>query len=719
MIGFNPVLDAPTTARYHREAVEQITQCVEERIYCALLGPRLCGKTLLLRFIEHNLAQLLGWTCVYIDLQEIRATTQQAFFADLIRLTAQRLSEVTGFEMPLPDEKMASSAVFRAFLSDCLMATGRDLVLLIDPLEALPTDLVQALLTSLRAAYMDQQTLDHQVTVVVSGALSLATLTVGESSPFRGIARRVFIGDLSESDSETLILDFLREDGVSATRPAVRKLLSATSGDVFLIRNISQHCTQRIRSRSASRLRTRDVNNVINKFLRREVFHYAPLIEAIRLIEEDPDLLEGMLQLLEHDSVPRTALPLPLSPDLDPLYLTGVVEMVGDDHYRLQNLIYREFLTQHFSPDRVGRVLAMAGRWDSAIDYLETSIQEGSQGFRSDLLPATINSMYASEDLTQAAYFLRRGLSAAFRANESQIWLRPPQDDHLQLIGSSDFTPNGESTSESGIPITADRLEARAYRHQVALRGQEASLRVIRAIPLMVPGGQPIGVVTISEELQDDSFADLRERDLQMAGFLNQATRAFQTVSSRRQELTLAGRVQASLLPEFPPEVPGWQIAATWKPARETSGDFYDFVSLPNGRVGIVVADVVDKGMGAALLMALSRTLIRTYATEFPNHPEHLLQVTNQRILTDIDAGLFVTLFYLLYTDGVLEAQNQRGEFLGEEGMQGIIQSQMGHSAQAVQDALLSGVNAFTGPEPQVDDITLMVLIRDQALGTR
>jgi sigma-B regulation protein RsbU (phosphoserine phosphatase) len=73
----------------------------------------------------------------------------------------------------------------------------------------------------------------------------------------------------------------------------------------------------------------------------------------------------------------------------------------------------------------------------------------------------------------------------------------------------------------------------------------------------------------------------------------------------------------------------------------------------------------------------------------------------------------------LLYTDGVLEAQNQRGEFLGEEGMQDIIRTQMGYSAQAVQDTLLSGVNAFTGPEPQVDDITLMVLIRDQALGTR
>jgi ABC-type Na+ transport system ATPase subunit NatA len=75
MIEFNPVLDAPATAGYHREALEQITECVEEGVYCALLGPRLCGKTLLLHFIEQNLAPLLGWTCVYIDLQSIRATT--------------------------------------------------------------------------------------------------------------------------------------------------------------------------------------------------------------------------------------------------------------------------------------------------------------------------------------------------------------------------------------------------------------------------------------------------------------------------------------------------------------------------------------------------------------------------------------------------------------------------------------------------------------------
>ena len=187
------------------------------------------------------------------------------------------------------------------------------------------------------------------------------------------------------------------------------------------------------------------------------------------------------------------------------------------------------------------------------------------------------------------------------------------------------------------------------------------------------------------------------------------------------------------------------------------------------------MADVVDKGMGAALLMALSRTLIRTFAVEFPNHPEQLLQVTNQRILADIEVGLFVTLFYgilepssgelsysnaghprpylfnlgevqtplplpgsgmplgvsekanwesghvqipsggnlLLYTDGVLDAQNQHGQFFGEQGMLEIMQVQVGGPAERIQDALLDAIYGFSGAEPQVDDISIMILKRE------
>jgi sigma-B regulation protein RsbU (phosphoserine phosphatase) len=248
-----------------------------------------------------------------------------------------------------------------------------------------------------------------------------------------------------------------------------------------------------------------------------------------------------------------------------------------------------------------------------------------------------------------------------------------------------------------------------------------------------------------------------------------------QTVSIRRQELALAGRVQASLLPVEPPRISGWQIAATWHPAKETSGDFYDLIPLPGKRLGLVIADVVDKGMGAALLMALSRTLIRSYASEFPEEPERLLHVVNQRIISDLNAGLFVTLFYgvleprsgkltycnaghpppqiitrdnsdahealfrtgiplgisdeavweraivhvpaggllILYTDGVTDALNQRGEFFGEKQLLDLVRSRFGLSAREIQDALISGVFAFAGSEPQVDDITLMILSRD------
>jgi len=792
MIGIDPSADVPATVRYHQHTIEQIVQSVEEGVYCALLGPRLCGKTLLLRYVEQNLSNLLGWTCVYLDLQKLRATTQQAFFADLTRVTAQRLGELTGIKLRIPNELQASSAIFRAFLSECLYQTQSDLVLIIDPLEALPTDLVQALLTSLRAAYMDQQNMDHQVIVVVSGALSLATLTVGESSPFRGIANRVFVDDLSKEDSQALILENLQQENILATRVAMNKLLKATSGDIFLVRKLSQCCIDLANLRATRLVRSRDVAYITNRFLRGEVFRYAPLLEAVRLIEDNPDLLYCILKLLDAGRVHRTALPIPLSPDLDPLYLTGVVERTPGGFYQIQNLIYHQFLSQHFTPGRVGHVLAMSGYWDSAMDYLHVSIQQGSQQSRTDLLPATINSMYAAEDMIQAAHYLNRGLTAAFGVREAQVWFCPPQENYLHLIGpAKPREPAGPDVAagqkpsknlESGngvwsdlqIPLAADRLEARAYRQHVPLRGQERDLKIVRAIPLMIPGQKAIGVVTIYDDLINEVFVDIRERDQQMVGFLNQAARALQTVNIRRQELVLAGRVQASLLPHTPPDIAGWQVSATWKPARETSGDFYDFIPLPGGKLAIVIADVVDKGLGPALLMTLTRTLIRGFAQAYPEQPDQLLRVTNQRIIEDINMGIFVTLFYgvldpatgkltycnagqpppvllsenhviklvktgmalgvseeeiwnaetveiapadllLLYTDGVLDARAASGDMFGEAHLLEILKGNRGKPASEIQNELMSGIFNFAGSEPQVDDITLIAIVREPA----
>ena len=134
----------------------------------------------------------------------------------------------------------------------------------------------------------------------------------------------------------------------------------------------------------------------------------------------------------------------------------------------------------------------------------------------------------------------------------------------------------------------------------------------------------------------------------QIATALHQADVQVQTLAHQKtvQELDFAWQIQASFLPDTLPQVEGWQLAAALNPCNETSGDFYDVIALPNGRLGILIADVADKGLGAALFMALSRTLIRTYAFEHQTRPELVLRSTNQRILTDTRNDMFVTVFY-------------------------------------------------------------------------
>ena len=261
----------------------------------------------------------------------------------------------------------------------------------------------------------------------------------------------------------------------------------------------------------------------------------------------------------------------------------------------------------------------------------------------------------------------------------------------------------------------------------------------------------------------------------QIASALRRADIYRQTLAHQRieQELALAGRIQTSLLPRELPDIAGWQIAAALKPAKETAGDFYDVIPLPNSRLAIVVADVADKGMGAALYMALCRTLIRTYAVEYHARPDLVMTVTNRRILTDTDVTMFVTVFYgvldpatgqlaycnaghnppyllskwrtmqtlegtgtalgvmeretweqrvvqiapgdrlLLYTDGVTEAQDAQGTLFGEHRLVETAQAAMAYRAQEMQDAVLAAVDRFAGNVPQFDDITLMVVARE------
>lgn len=262
----------------------------------------------------------------------------------------------------------------------------------------------------------------------------------------------------------------------------------------------------------------------------------------------------------------------------------------------------------------------------------------------------------------------------------------------------------------------------------------------------------------------------------QIASAVHQAEEYANSLALQKvgQEIQIAGQIQASFLPNEFPNIPGWQLSVSLEPAGGLSGDFFDFIPLSRGRLGLVIADVADKGLGAALYMALCRTLIRTYALEYHSRPDIVFSETNERVISDARASLFITAFYgvldpangtltycnaghnppmlfgpgretpieldrtgipigietdanwarqtieflpgdvlVLYTDGVTEAQNSSGEYFSEEGLVRSVVSCSVSNAFEIQTSILAHVREFIATGAQYDDITLMVLSRD------
>jgi sigma-B regulation protein RsbU (phosphoserine phosphatase) len=241
------------------------------------------------------------------------------------------------------------------------------------------------------------------------------------------------------------------------------------------------------------------------------------------------------------------------------------------------------------------------------------------------------------------------------------------------------------------------------------------------------------------------------------------------------RELQLAHEIQENFLPEHLPDLPGWQLAVTWRAARQVAGDFYDVFELPGRRLGLVIADVADKGMPAALFMALTRTLMRAASAE-DRPPADALNRVNNLLVPDAQHGMFVTGLYailsletgelvyanaghhpplilrsdardleqlergetalgvledvqfrehvhtlaaedtmILYTDGVVEALSPDGIFYGEERLWDVIRAHDGAgSAQEILNVVVDSVAAFVGDNPPSDDLTLMVVRRQE-----
>src|SRR5215217_633324 len=207
-------------------------------------------------------------------------------------------------------------------------------------------------------------------------------------------------------------------------------------------------------------------------------------------------------------------------------------------------------------------------------------------------------------------------------------------------------------------------------------------------------------------------------------------------------ELRVAQRIQHTLLPRDLPELEGWEISHDYRPAREVGGDFYDFLSLDDGRVGVVIGDVSGKGIPAALVMACTQSVLRAVAKRTGITPGKALEYANaghslpcrwhEGLATDLRAsgmplGLMSSMTYeeretvllpgdgvLFYSDGLIEAHDQQREMFGIPRMEEFV---VAHPGGAVLvESLLTELERFTGGErEQEDDITLLTLQRFRA----
>lgn len=298
-------------------------------------------------------------------------------------------------------------------------------------------------------------------------------------------------------------------------------------------------------------------------------------------------------------------------------------------------------------------------------------------------------------------------------------------------------------------------------------------------VPLLV-ADEVIGALVADDVETSHLFSERRVRIL--SGIAGQAAIAIENARLQAQEaerarlareLELAHDIQRSLLPQEAPTVVGYQIAYRWSAAREVGGDFCDFVALPEGRLGLLIADVSGKGIPAALYMMFARTLLRAVAFS-GREPAAMLMRTNQLVVADSSSDYFVTVYYsvldpvghrlnyasaghnlalyapadgapprplttrgiplgvvpeaqieqkildlapgdvvLFYTDGVSDAMNAAGEEFGVERLAGLLHSRRKRSAEEIAEAIATAVRDFAGDVAQYDDFTMIVLKRD------
>src|SRR6185295_5254045 len=312
------------------------------------------------------------------------------------------------------------------------------------------------------------------------------------------------------------------------------------------------------------------------------------------------------------------------------------------------------------------------------------------------------------------------------------------------------------------------------------LRDSPLAVASIMAAPLLY-GRQNMGVLALGNgrmgtPFSQSDFVVFKSIAEQSAFALYNAIIYSEANEKKRldHDLEIARDIQRILLPEKSPAVPGFEIAGINIPARQVSGDYFDYIRVDEHRLGVAIADVSGKGVPASLIMAICRSVLRSQAPQNPS-PAEVLKAVNRQLYPDIKEDMFISMAYLvvdhsvgsitlaraghdapllyrraqqtvelikppgmvvgidsgsafdritndfavpleeddclvLYTDGVTEALDAEGFEFGADRMIQSVRASAAQGASAIITRLIDDVRNFVGAHPQNDDITLITI---------
>lgn len=316
--------------------------------------------------------------------------------------------------------------------------------------------------------------------------------------------------------------------------------------------------------------------------------------------------------------------------------------------------------------DRKVELLAgIANQAALAIDGAQLYTAQQEEAWVTTVLLQVAEAVNTQYDLDSTLEIIVRLMTMLVGVTRCAIFYWEVEDGHFKGMKSAGLTPEAEAVVE-GMIIPLDNqpfLKQLVELKQPIPAGPDCpfempeslqsifGVRAILGVPLIVQNN-PVAIMFVDNiDLQGHSGE--RRMDI-LTGVAYQSALAIETAHLQEEalaargyekEIEVARDIQLSLLPEKPPVIDGWELAAYYRPARLVGGDFYDFIPLSDGSYALVIADVADKGIPAAMFMTVCRTLIRAVASS-QKGPRETLERVNRLLVRDSRSDLFFTCWF-------------------------------------------------------------------------